>query len=311
MRNGLMNSRYRWHVAASIDAVVPLVTPMDALVVSGFWRSGTTWVQEAVCGFWDAKSVFEPTADESGSSYNEWLKSLGLGLADRSSFMPMSLEELDGRVMSYLDASLTARRGSRFAMYCRESIFESLLPRVVLKDVRIQGILSQFVLRNNTKCIHVWRNPERVIESLLSLNWAWSFSDVSFEVQQRVHERLSRVAGDEMKVLLPFDDSAVARIAALWAYSERCVADAAKRCPGRFVIARYEDLQDVRNADAIPKILNAFGLKADHAFDFGRPSQSSREFVGATTQRYTLSEQDKVVARKAIEAIFPERLGEL
>ncbi len=38
----------------------PFVDPSEAVVVTGFWRSGTTWLQQTLARLHNAKTVFEP-----------------------------------------------------------------------------------------------------------------------------------------------------------------------------------------------------------------------------------------------------------
>ena len=187
------------------------------LVVSGFWRSGTTWVQECFAEGLGAKTVFEPM------SPMEPRRRLMLGdaLATEDAlqaFVPGP--DQDAGFWSYLEAAATGRTGSRFSLSCRRSLWESFRTGIVVKDVRLHRNLIAVHERFDVPVVHVRRHPCAVVASLRAANWHWSFDRLSLLDDPLPHS--------DRGFLRDCDTDALSRLAAFWALHEREAASALK-----------------------------------------------------------------------------------
>ena len=185
------------------------------LLVSGFWRSGTTWVQECFAESLGAKTVFEPV------SPMEPRRRLMLGdaLATEDAlqaFVPGP--DQDAAFWSFLEAAATGRTGSRFSLSCRRSLWESFRTGIVVKDVRLHRNLRAAHERFHVPVVHVRRHPCAVVASLRAADWHWSFDRLSLLDGPLPH-------GDG-GFLRDCDADALSRLAAFWALHEREAASA-------------------------------------------------------------------------------------
>lgn len=254
--------------ARLIDAAMAragVVRPL--ILVSGFWRSGTTWLQECLAEALDAKTVFEPLSPLDPAR--------GAAVARRfpgdedaaQAFIPAELSS-DEDVWTTLDHAMSGRADSSFALSCRWSLHESFRRAVVVKDVRLQCNLALVHARYGIPVVHVRRHPCAVVASLLAADWHWSFARV------RLAELLPAPANEKRPGADPraFDDDATSRIAAVWAWSEgRAAASLEGTSWGR--LFTYEDL--ARDPEGVfAAICTGFGLRPKVGAVFDRPSAS-------------------------------------
>jgi hypothetical protein len=311
VRRGPRRIAFDKAAAKAIDRAIAFVGGgAPRLLVSGFWRSGTTWLQESAAAALGAKTVFEPL------SPMEPLRRVALDriFPDdtedvRQATIPGPELERDA-LWHYLDATCRGRIATEYLMSCRRDIAESFCRSIVVKDVRLQANLDGFHRRYGVPIIHVRRHPCAVVASLVAADWHWDFARVGLA------SLLPRLGGalpaDEMaSIVRRFDTDRAARIAALWAVTERLAArslagqtwgalvsyEAFAATPGRVLHDTFRHLQ----------------LRARHAVDFSQPSASvSPEafaaYRAAPSERWRRELADPEIKRicAIADTIFPE-----
>lgn len=136
-----IRSDFRREMPKWIDrAIAYLVDPKDTLVITGFWRSGTTWLQDIISDHFRAKSIFEPLEPdvqpisllERGSPYRCGCKQY------MRAHMPFVEETIPGNSELYalfFDAFRGKVSGKRVRIN-RSHPLDALRKRVVVKLVR-------------------------------------------------------------------------------------------------------------------------------------------------------------------------------
>ena len=270
------------------------------LVVSGFWRSGTTWVQECFAEGLGAKTVFEPV------SPMEPRRRLMLGgaLATEDAlqaFVPGP--DQDAEFWSYLEAAATGRTGSRFSLSCRRNLWESFRTGIVVKDVRLHRNLGAVHERFDVPVVHVRRHPCAVVASLRAANWHWSF------------DRLSLLDGplprSDVGFLRDCDADALSRLAAFWALHEREAACALQGQPWAHEMT-YEAMVRAPRRQIVTAG-QKFGLRVARDATWERPSASidPTAFASVATRRddywrAVLTEPEIARIEHVASTIYPE-----
>ncbi len=230
------------------------------LVVSGFWRSGTTWMQECFAESLGAKTVFEPLSPMDPQRRRMLEKSFASEDALQA-FVPGPGQ--DPAFWAFLSAAARGHHGSRFTLSCRRSVLESFRTGIVVKDVRLHRNLRAVHERFDVPVVHIRRHPCAVVASLRAANWHWSF------------ERLSlvdlHVPDHDPGFLRACDADALSRLAAFWALNEREAAAALRRQPWARELT-YEGM--VRAPRQIETVCEDLGLRVVRRAPSDRPSAS-------------------------------------
>ena len=279
------------------------------LLVSGFWRSGTTWLQECMAVALGAKTVFEPLSPMEGRRAAHLKR---LYPADDEDLCQATIPgpwPAEDEAWTYLDRACASRFASEYLMSCRRTVAESFRLGIVVKDVRLQANLPAFHARYGTPVIHVRRHPCAVVASLITANWHWSFERAPLAMLlPRLGGALSEA---ERARALSFDTDALHRIAALWAVTERL---AATHLAGRAwgALASYERFS-ADPAAVMAELCRALGLVQRTAVDFSQPSASVHPeafaaYGTAPRERWrTLLSPDEINAVHAVaDAIYPD-----
>ncbi len=256
IRQAVIRARLIDSALAHLRLVKPVV------LVSGFWRSGTTWLQECLAESLVAKTVFEPLSPLDPERRVQ-LGGRFLGDEDAlQAFVPASLSE-DDPTWALLEAAVTGRRGSNFRLSCRRDVAESLRRKVVVKDVRLQFNLPAIHRRFDIPVIHIRRHPCAVVASLLAANWHWSFERV------RLSTLLPHLPA---RVVDRFDTDALSRCAASWALTEAHVSQSLHDEPWARLVS-YEEMVDGPDA-TLTDLCRWMGLAEMRTAAFERPSAS-------------------------------------
>lgn len=279
------------------------------LLVSGFWRSGTTWLQECLAVALGAKTVFEPLSPMEACRSAELSRRYpddGEDLRQATIPGPWPVEDAS---WAYLDHACAGRLATEYLMSCRRDMSESFRRAIVVKDVRLQANLPGFHSRYRTPVVHVRRHPCAVVASLIAANWHWSFERAPLAA---LLPRLGIALSDaERAQALRFDTDALERIAAYWAVTERLAARG-------FAGQRWGTLVSYERFSAEPvtilaELCGALGLEQRTLVDFSQPSASvhPEAFAAYGTAprerwRTLLSAADIERVEAVVDAIYPE-----
>lgn len=298
--------RPAWWVTATVGcaltidrglAVLGMSRPI--LVVSGFWRSGTTWLQECLAEAFDAKTVFEPL------SPMEPRRRVMLGATFATedvaqAFVPGAGQS--GAFWHAFEAAAYGHTGSRFSLSCRRNVRESFRTGVVVKDVRLHRNLLTVHERLHVPVVHIRRHPCAVIASLLAADWHWSFERISL-----LDCQLPQV---DASLLRECDIDTASRLAAFWALHEREAASALKEKPWAHEMTYEAMVQAPQEQIEIARLQLGLGAARDAAVD--RPSASiDPEAFDCVAQRRVdywqtqLSEAEIKRIEHVVSAIYP------
>lgn len=286
--------------ALTIDhgfAVLGVSRPI--VVVSGFWRSGTTWLQECLAEALGAKTVFEPL------SPMEPRRRVTLGGVFATEDVSQAFVPGPDQSLAFwrsFEAAACGQTGSRFSLSCRRNIRESFRSRIVVKDVRLHRNLRKVHERFSLPVVHIRRHPCAVVASLRAANWHWSFERVSL-----FDWPLPQV---DVGLLRECDVDTSSRLAAFWALHEREAACALEDQPwGREMT--YEALVQAPR-EQIEIACLKLGLRAARDAPVDRPSASvdpdAFAYVSARRPdfwRTMLSEHDINRIEHVASAIYP------
>ena len=210
--------------ARTIDQTVsPLVDLGDALVVSGFWRSGAGWLQNACAAALNAKTIYEPFSPKAAPPFQLRMQAAGVPDALREAYIPMAAEAIGSDGEAFLKDALRGYVHSRFAFVGRSGIRDALKTRVVVKFARAQFLLSYMADRFNAKTLHVSRHPCAVVASCLATDWDWRFEEIDFRALAALHPNAPE-SGDRELLVSVADAPVHVRLATYWALTERAAA---------------------------------------------------------------------------------------
>lgn len=282
----------------------------DRLVVTGFWRSGTTWILQQAADALKAKTIFEPLAPSSGAFWTD--RPFANERANCELFMPLSLAELSERARHMTLGAIAGRGQTGFAFFCRQSLTEATRLNAVAKFTRAGFLVPGLLSSTDARFIHVRRHPGAVYASLRDMDWGWSIRDVSL-TRLYGQPRASEPAAlkEIRKALLANDQSPARRIAALWALSEHAVHTAAKTSPpGRILELSYSDLVLERASLSAALETLGFELKAEPDPTLVSPVTSSKRLTADSHQRLNswqdqLDRKEKDELRAVTLDLFP------
>lgn len=256
--------------------MAPLVNPRQTLVVSGFWRSGTTWLQESLADLLAAKMMFEPfhySVPETQQYYRE----IQLPEDDifLRAFLPYAHAPLEGTLARLVRQSLRSTLASPWARNLRHrpQLALSLRRRVVVKFVRAQLCLRAIHDSFGVPVVHLYRDPRAVIASAVyKTDRMWgNFEPFSLRRQLlEVSDGRAAYFGQWVEVIHRFDEKPFPlQFAAYWMLTERFLADSmAGADASRVRFVQYEQIAAEPDT-AIPQILSDLSLPF-HPLEGGR-----------------------------------------
>jgi hypothetical protein len=227
-----------------IDAVLGAhLSPSKAIVVTGFWRSGTTWLLEALTRSVDGKAVFEPLYPDIGGYSSVSTEYYHGEDKTASGFMPYLSRSLDecSSLRQHLVRSLTGAapgvfvrsarvsirenggRGSSWKLAeAKERVADALRTQVATKFTRAHLILPLLQSEFGVTVFHIRRDPRAVVESLVRQDWSgWvhyiSLSEYLLEPDDGRAGVFSQWAKD---IHWCDQESGIAPLAGYWALTE-------------------------------------------------------------------------------------------
>ena len=241
-----------------------------AVLVSGFWRSGTTWLQESLAATLGGKTVFEPLSPLEPHRHTVMLRH---DPDDSEDLRQATIPGPQGQHSDFwtsMDRACTGVHASPYLLSCRQGVGESLRRKVVVKDVRLQANLAAFHDRYHTPVVHIRRHPCAVVASLVAADWHWSLARVKLaDLLPRLAHALSEA---DRAVALSFDTDAISRIAAFWAVTERIAAEALRGQTWGAVL-NYERFA-LDPADGLARICERLAITPRYRVDVAAPSAS-------------------------------------
>ncbi|WGV98436.1 sulfotransferase [Vibrio sp. YMD68] len=204
-----------------LDHLIARTNDTTPILISGFWRSGTTWVQEVLAQSIGAKTLFEPLDPSSFLPLHDGCP------VESSAHIPLFQDVFNTEDLRLLDLSFSgiSPKRSGFNYLCRRSLSESLRKKVVIKLVRGQFLIPFLADRYALSTVlHISRHPMAVAYSMLRTNWKWHIKDVDFgQIYAKESQlELPHTQREIFGTLLSFrNETPERKIAALWALSER------------------------------------------------------------------------------------------
>ncbi len=295
-----------------LDRAAAEFAPLQGtLLINGFWRSGTTWVQEVLARAYEAKTIFEPMAPSSQFPLQERIFGKEVPQAWREAYIPLSADDLGLEDVRYLDKVFRGYNPTRsgFPYLCRKTYAECLSRRLVIKFVRAHCLLGFMSERYGLTPVNISRHPCAIVASFNNTDWSWYFSDVDLDrMYHRMDPYSDAVAERDRDTIRQYGNAApMIKISALWALMERRVADT----PG-VVSMRYEDLaRDPRRR--FVELAQRAGVTLQHPLETENDSPvtvEGRKGVDIDARlnswRHTLNDDEQQVIRRVVEAIWPE-----
>lgn len=228
-----------------LDKVVGrLVSPSDAVVITGFWRSGTTWLQQALCRALNAKAILEPLR-YSVEAYRPVLEEAGVANRAASFLDPYIPDapphfadrpELRRYIRNALTSSISGvpvrlprfkireqDRGRKWSRWEKSAqrIGQALRRGVVVKFTRAHLLLGDVKKEFGPRMIHLRRDPRAVVNSMNQIGWTWP-SPFSLEDQLLgLGEERASVFAPWTDLIRRFDEQgAHVRVAGYWGIME-------------------------------------------------------------------------------------------
>ena len=162
------------------------VSVKESFVITGFWRSGTTWLQKVIARVVQGKTVFEPLHCKVAGYPDLADAYLCPAATDRiylNSYMPYctNFDKCEA-LWEFVEATMKGRVYAYWLQRGR-SIKLTSPTCAVVKFVRGQLMQPAFQKGVYPVLIHVRRDPRAVIASLLRKNWGWWMQDISLKDQ--------------------------------------------------------------------------------------------------------------------------------
>ncbi|WP_375209192.1 sulfotransferase [Hyphomonas jannaschiana] len=267
----------------------------NTLLINGFWRSGTTWLQQTLVEALNAKSLFEPFSPAAGHHWDQFHGKVSD--ASCNVYMPLSANCLTPRDRVKLHLALKGVGTHGYTHFLREPGDNTWSRDLVVKFTQLGFVLDDVADTYHVPVIHIRRHPAAVFASFSETDWSWRFEDVRLrELYSPQDYPKGSPERQRAEILLRYDQLPAERLAAMWSLSE---ASAQKSIiAGKAHLVRYEDV-----VDQGPGILNRLELSSVNipSNDTASPvTTSGREQLSASQR---LNDWQTRLTRKEIDTI--------
>ena len=252
-------NRISKNVMYALDRVTAAARAPEPVILSGFWRSGTTWLQQLTAEAIGAKTIFEPLDQDSLIPYLR-----GKSVQHRG-YIPGTAAEFKEADWQSLDLAFkgVSPHRSGFCYLCRDGLGEAFRPKVVVKFVRCQMVLDDLIQRYAPAAtLHISRHPMPVVQSMLKAGWNWNFSEIDLATwygSPLMPAALQQLADAKLK-------ETHQKVAALWAITEQSALSARS-----VTLCRYESLVSAPEA-TFTELMESAGLEQVISPGFGKDS---------------------------------------
>lgn len=243
-------------------AVAPAVDLSEAIVVTGFWRSGTTWLQESLSRLCGAKTVFEPLhpsletyrqairADHILPKYDRdyldlhmpYVRTGALARSKIGNYLRLGMRSLIPGL--HVRNARPSRDSNSRMKRIKGRVRTALRTRIVFKTVRCHFLIGELQqLFGSPLMVHIRRDPRAIIASMRRESWLDHWAGTLSLTDQLIRPKDGRIEYlgrwfDDIRQIDQQD--VVARWAAYWALMERFVKEIPEHDPR--VVLQYEGL---------------------------------------------------------------------
>lgn len=309
--------RARSSLPSYVDFVLSgLVDTSRSIAITGFWRSGTTWLQQLIADALHAKRIFEPF-------YPKIERYVSLSKLDsrnpgphRHAWMPFFRDSWvhDSASYGYLADCLSGRVSLRhesggegyWLRSARASQLEAFRLRTVVKFVRGQFMLPGLVSEFDIPVLHLRRDPRAVLASFTRKGWIdWFRCDVPLQsLLLRGDDGREEYFGQWRNDIEQIDQAGTAfgQAAAYWALTERYVDEVAAENKNVCVV-RFQRLKEERNAYLLD-VLDALGVEGAELVPegvFEKRSMTAQESTEDAQKQGNSGWEDTLTASEANE----------
>lgn len=206
--------------------------PGNSIVITGFWRSGTTWLQSIIAEAMQAKIVFEPLHPRIRVYKKAVCSSVQLPSEENlflNSFMPFCRDRFVGspRLKKYIRTALTGGITDPWVRRGRSGWKDFLRRHTVVKLVRGQLLLPTINQTFSPSHIHIQRDPRAVIASIRRGDWGWWMEDLSLKDQLlNPKDHRSKYFNKWRNKICSYDEcDFLSRVIVYWALTEKFVEE--------------------------------------------------------------------------------------
>lgn len=255
--------------------------------VTGFWRSGTTWMMSAISEAIRGKSVFEPFHWK----VEEYLDLIGESVhppINRRSYlkayMPYCADfREEDKLWKFLQNTMVGGIQNEWIHRGRSILFPAS-GRTVVKLVRGQLMQPAFQGGNLPALIHIRRDPRAVLASLLRHDWAWWMQTLSLKDQLLCPEdgRAEYFSQWEREIERADQKEFPIRAITYWALTERFVIDRGLPKP-EDVLVCYEsaclEQAEYLNQELNHTLPTGCSIEARHLYEESPTTQNGRSKI--------------------------------